>query len=325
MRNNKVTFFRALAVTALGWWVCVVSGPVLGQDAAPPKTKKKELPERETVTIVTKDNVELRADFFGGINEKDTVPVLILHEFDGSRKELLPLAEYLQKEYGHAVLVPDLRGHGESLTVQGIDKPIDRTRFKKNEIASMYEDIEACKRFLMKKNNLGELNIDLMTVIAMGDTSIHAVRWCVADWRWPPVGGLKQGQDVKGLVLVSPVKRFKSLDMSQDLKSPLISGKDGSPLSILLTWGAKNEASSKDGNFIFEAMNKSRPEVSAKQGDDDWWTQSTLFVVVRGSRESATKFVQDESKDVFNDIGLFIEKKVTASKDDFRWQNRERQ
>ncbi len=72
-------------------------------------------------------------------------------------------------------------------------------------------------------------------------------------------------------------------------------------------------------------MNKSRPEVSAKQGDDDWWTQSTLFLVVRGSRESGTKLVQDESEAVFNDIGLFIEKKVTASKDDYRWQNRERQ
>ncbi len=239
MKNNAVSFLRIVVVTTLGCVAFAVSGQVWGQDVETPKTKKKEIPERETVTIVTKDNVELKADFFGGINEKNTVPVLILHEFDGSRNDLLPLAEYLQKEYGHAVLVPDLRGHGESLTVQGVDKPIDRSRFKRNEVASMYEDIEACKRFLMKKNNLGELNIDLMTLVAMGDTSIHAVRWCVADWRWPPVGGLKQGQDVKGLVLVSPVKRFKSLDISQDLKAPLIIGKDGSPLSILLTWGTK--------------------------------------------------------------------------------------
>lgn len=290
-----------------------------------PQVKKKKIPERKTVTIVTKDNVELRADFYAGVNAKSTVPVLLLHEFDGGRKNLLPLAEYLQKEYGHAVLVPDLRGHGDSLTIQGGDEPIDRTRFRKRELNSIYEDIEACKRFLMKENNQGQLNIDLLTIVAMADTGILAVRWSIADWQWPQVGGLKQGQDVKALVLVSPVKRFKSVDMTRDLKSPLISGKSGEPLSIFLMWGGRNAESSKDGEIIYEAMKKSRPEVSADEGSDTWWEQETLFRVIRQrSRQSGTKLVQEEADGIHKDVGLFIEKKVVAKKDDFRWQNRKR-
>lgn len=329
MNLLKVPIFRSglcRLVTMLVFVIAAVAlaGTAFSQVPTKPKKKKKDAPDPETVTIVTKDGVELRADFFGGIHEKNTLPVMILHEFDGDRKGLLPLAEYLQKEHGHAVLVPDLRGHGESITVQGGDEPIDRKRFKKNEMASMYEDLESCKRFLMRKNNDGELNIDMLTVIAMGTTSIHAVRWSIADWDWPTVGGLKQGQDVKALVLVSPVKRFKSLSMTQDLKNSLMSGKGAAPLPVFLTWGSRNDESAKEGKSIYNAMNKSRPEVDPDAKDDAFWREKSLFRVIYKSKESGSKLVDDQPDRIFDAIGLFFEKKVLAYQEDFRWQNRER-
>ena len=36
----------------------------------------------------------------------------MLHGWKGNRTEYADLASFLQTQHGHAVLVPDLRGHG---------------------------------------------------------------------------------------------------------------------------------------------------------------------------------------------------------------------
>ena len=83
---------------------------------AVPQPPKKRLPapiELMGNDWVTSDGARLSATFYPGRETKDTVPVILLHMSEGDRKEYLELAPYLQ-EQGHAVLVPDLRGHGES-------------------------------------------------------------------------------------------------------------------------------------------------------------------------------------------------------------------
>ena len=94
----------------------------------------------------------------------------MLHDWDGNRKQFSGLATYLQS-IGHSIIVPDLRGHGESLRVKASDMTLDREKFNRNAIAAMGEDIEACKRFLLKKNNGGELNIEFLTVVAAGQSA----------------------------------------------------------------------------------------------------------------------------------------------------------
>lgn len=286
------------------------------------KTAKKKLPEIESVTFVTKDNVEIHADYFGGMHAKETLPVLLLHDFDSSRTAMLPLAKHLQKKYGHAVLVPDLRGHGESMRVQGVEKDIERSKFKKMELASIFEDLEQCKRFLMAKNNVGELNIDLLSVVAVGSTCIQAAHWVNQDWTWEPVGGLKQGKDIKSFAMISPVKRFKGINIAGELKNPLLTGKGGDGLPVFMTWGSTSETASKDGNSIHQLLGKSRPKVNEKFGSDSWWEQETLIKVERKSSSAGTKFLKDQQGGVSNDVGMFIENKVLAIKDDHRWQNR---
>ena len=299
------------------------SPPPPGSNSKKPKDEKKKLPERESVSFVTKDSVEIHADYYGGMNGKETVPVLLLHDFGASRAGMLPLAKYLQKKFGHAVLVPDLRGHGESVRVEGVKKPIDAAKFKRTELESIFEDLEQCKRFLMSKNNVGELNIDLLSVVAVGSIGIQTVHWANRDWSWTTLGGLKQGQDVKAMVLISPVKRFKGLNISGDLKSALFSGKGAfPPLPLMISWGDSNKVAAKDGNSIVDQLKKSRPKVKEKIGDAGWWENETLFKVERKDSSTGMKFVEKQIKGLQNDIGLFIENKVTAVKDDHRWQNR---
>ena len=72
-------------------------------------------PKPRSVELTTKDGVRLNAIYYEGTEGETTVPVIVLHDWkqkeDGKTYETL--AEYLQSK-GYAVILPDLRGHGDS-------------------------------------------------------------------------------------------------------------------------------------------------------------------------------------------------------------------
>ena len=281
------------------------------------RSRKVEIPAPERVLIMTKDQVELRAEWFAGTNGKESVPMILVHDWNSNRSELTGLAKNLQKREGYAVIVPDLRGHGESMTVKGSDKELDRKRFKKMEMASIVEDIDACRRFLQKKNDQGELNLDLLSVVACGKMGIHAVNWCVSDWSWEPINGVKQGQNVKSLALISPSRRYKSISMSQALKAPLFSSRSNA-LPILLFWGENDTASNKESDAIFKSLKKSR-----KEPEKFDWESQTLFDSPYPSADEGPELFSEFGKDIADKIIQVIEKKVLVHKDDYPWQSRE--
>ncbi len=285
-------------------------------DAQP---KKIDVPAPERVLLKTKDNVELTAEWYGGFGGKDAVPVILVHDWDGSRKDLLPLAEFLQKKHGYAVIVPDLRGHGESLSAEGVDDPLDRERFKKVELASMVEDIDSCRRYLQDKNDAGELNLDMLVVLACGKMGIHAANWCILDWRWGPIGNVKQGRNVKSLILVSPQKRFKSLNITPAIKTPLFAGREAA-LPLLLMWGAQDQSSAVDGESIFNLLKKERGQPDDFADDRDRLARQNLFQAVYPSGANGAELLNVPK--VAADIVLFIDQKVVAKKDVFLWQSR---
>ena len=218
-------------------------------------------PAPEQVALETKDGVQLSATWYAGVNKKESIPVIMLHDWDGNRKQFSGLATYLQS-IGHSVIVPDLRGHGESLRVKGSDMTLDREKFNRNAIAAMGEDIEACKRFLLKKNNGGELNIEFLTVVAAGQSAVLASQWAVKDWSWPVVAGRKQGQDVKALVLLSPEKTFKGLTLNSVMRTDLLAGGGPRmPLSIMVAVGARNARSAREAKTLYSNFQKKRPEL----------------------------------------------------------------
>ena len=229
----------------------------------------------------------MRAEWFGGVNEKETMPIILVHDFGGNRNDLKEIALRIQKELEAAVIVPDLRGHGESLTVKGSDKELDPKRFKKNQLLTMAEDIDTCRRFLQEKNDLGELNLDLLTVVACGRSCVHAVNWCINDWRWEPIGGVKQGQNVKALVLVSPRRKFKSVSITPSLKEPLFTRPDGLP--VLVVWGENDEA---------------------------------IYVMAQGTNATGSDLINERPKTFVQALKLFFEAKVLANKDAYPWQSR---
>ena len=197
------------------------SGPARIPPATPAPPKK--LPAPQNVSLrPTFDGVALSATYYPTPLDKEAakeaVPVILLHQFRGSRADYNGLALAFQAA-GCAVLVPDLRGHGlstRSTLPDGREKTIEPSLLLKPDFDAMAYagrdgggDVEMCRAFLMERNNTQELNIDKLCLVGAEMGAAVAVNWAQADWSWPKLPGRKQGQDVKAIVLLSPVWSFK--------------------------------------------------------------------------------------------------------------------
>jgi len=301
-----------LAISMLALLGVLVS---VSSTTAQQRPEAPELPPAESRILDTKDGIQLKVAWFPGTKEKETVPVILIHNWNGVGADYAALAEYLQGQ-GHAVLVPDLRGHGESVRRRGATDMLDREKFGKNEIASILEDLETCKRFLMEENNAGKLNIEMLTVVAAGDMSIITVDWALRDWSWPAIAGRKQGQDVKALVLLSPSRSFKGLSINPALRNPLLSGRGALPLSLLIAAGERGGAV-RDSQAIFESLERSRPKTDTTGVGQDLFFDK-LPVDFQG-----TALVDPRSNlAVHERIAGFIEFRVGSKGDLYRWTDR---
>ncbi len=221
-RLRVLLLIAALCIThrnILAQAAAPAAGPPIPGPAAPPVTAPpKKLPPSQAVTLKTRDGVQLAATFYPSAVtkdlQKDSVPVIMLHGYKGSRADFNDLAQTLQGA-GCAVLVPDLRGHGEStrrVMLDGKEQKINPALFNRTDLEDMVQyDVEACESFLLDKNNAKELNIDKLCVVGAEMGSVVAVNWAQWNWHWPVLATGKQGQDVKGLILLSPMWAFKGL------------------------------------------------------------------------------------------------------------------
>ena len=343
--------------------------------ARPSAGKKSKFPVPEIVELETKDGVTLTCTWFPPEGAgapaklakkgaapvaqsvpkgKTTAPFILLHDWDGSRADLLNFGRYLQVA-GHAVIVPDLRGHGDSLKVAGSDRPIDRARIRKKNLPSLLADVEACKKFLMRKNDAGVVNIDLLNVGAVGQTAILAMQWAVSDWSWAPVGSIKQGQDVKSLLLIAPTEKFKGVSVKPLLKNPLFVGGAVDPLPLLILYSESNAESAENASKIYEGIKKGRARyakvfrereteqkkleenepVDSEQADQEEEPESApppppidpmkTFVdaPVPGENKPGSQLISSrESRAVFRYIDRFVKSSVLSRQAAYPWQKR---
>ena len=241
--------------------------PPAAKPAPPPAARPAPASAREKIPapvelggndLLTKDGVILKATFYPSTKGKDAVPLILLHMWKGDRREYNTLAPALQR-LGHAVLVPDLRGHGESTQRQygNTMQTLDAAKFNASDFAAMVRyDMETLKSFLMKKNNEGELNIEKLGIVGAEMGASVALDWSRLDWSWPLLGGQKQGQDVKALVLLSPEFSFKGLSAKAAMSHPAIR----SQLSALIVVGARNSRATADANRLYTMLERYHPE-----------------------------------------------------------------
>jgi len=291
--------------------VLVIQTGLFAQDKTPAdkKTAPPPPPPPQDFTVTTKDNLELCGTFFPGTKGKESVPVILLHASKGSRSDYKDLARFLQAQ-GHAVTVPDLRGHGASTRFKGSNKPLEQATMPPDQYAKMVEyDMESIKSFLLGKNNAGELNIEKLCVVGAEMGAVVALDWARLDWSWPTLAVGKQGQDVKAVVMISPEWSFKSLNLSAALGNPDVRSR----LSILILAGKQKSDSDKAAKRVHSAFKRYHTEPSKKEDRD-------LFLGSLDTSLQGTKMLGVKSLNVEGLINEFINLRLV--KQPFPWRAR---
>ncbi len=341
--NCRIRIRTTRCVFGVRGWLAIASAvaiaglPLSSARPAAAQDKEVKLADPEDVTLETKDGVELRSTWYpGGVTQvsetefrpvdgKKVVPIIMLHGWDGRGSEYAATARYLQ-QLGHAVIVPDLRGHGASTSVRGVSEPIDRERMTKLQIETVANDIEACKKFLRDKNNKAQLNIELLCVVAAEEMCIVAAKWAVQDWSWPMLIGRKQGQDVKALVFLSPTWSFKGLTANDELRHNLFTGRGGFAFSLMFVAGENDRTALREAKSTYSRLERTRPQIDKDLPAQERLKQESLFYVGRDTALQGTKLLDPRLKlDVERQIAGFIYYQLSAKVDDYRWQERSAQ
>lgn len=247
--------------------------PAPGAPAASAR-KGEKIPPPEEISggeLVTRDGVTLCATFYPGTRGKESVPVLLLHNWKSSRREFAALAPQLQ-QMGCAVLVPDLRGHGASTRKVEVyrGKPrevkLDAAKFRATEFAEIATlDMAALRGFLLNKNNAEQLNLNKLVIVGSEMGAAVAILWSAYDWSLPNYehAGIKQSQDVKALVLISPRWSYTGLDTAAllNVKGP---SAVRDRLSVMILVGQGDSEKARDAERIEGKMVLNRPQPEAR-------------------------------------------------------------
>lgn len=298
-----------------GWLAVALSTLPAAAQENPPQGEEKKLPAPEEHTLKTKDGVALAVTYFPGTEGKETVPVVCLHDWKGSRADFLPLAKYLQSQ-GHAVVLVDLRGHGDSTQQAGRSLRADRLRPIDFQ-AMVAQDLVTVKRFLLDENNAQRVNIEKLTVVGAGAGAMLATYWTTRDWSLVSYPNLKVGHDIRALVLISPRMRFQEGNMSfttaysqRAFPKKLISA------HIVVGTGLRDEAA--DAERIYKLM-----EPHAWQGRDaspeEIVREKNLFLDTYDTKLQGTKML-DAGLGLEERIGNFIKLRLVNQR--YEWTDR---
>jgi pimeloyl-ACP methyl ester carboxylesterase len=232
------------------------------------KVERPKVPAPEDIEIETIDGVTIQATYYPSYLGKKAVPVLLVHGWEGRRTQFEPLAKYLQAE-GAAVIVPDLRGHGTSsvrkLPGQAPEtiKPEDLNA--RDLVAASTHDFMAIKNDLMARQNKGEFNIELLTIVGVEAGAILAMNWAAIDWSQPDLPTIKLGYDVKAIVLVSPTQKHRTLTMQGALRNKNMLSR----LSFMIIGGANDRLVERELASLKNQIGRYHPELKQKAGESD--------------------------------------------------------
>lgn len=330
-RSRSRTRILACLLGATCFWLTTwPSGIVHAQDE-----EELEIAPPERVTLKTDDGVDLDAMWYAGgvattkdkglqkIDGDKVVPVIILHGWDESNREFSAIASYLQS-LGHAVLVPDLRGHGRSkvmVRTRTGETEKERDDFTAVDLALMAKsDMIRLKRFLLEKNNAKELNIELLCVIASEESSIVAANWVLHDWSYPDLLDRKQGKDAKGLILLSPVRNFNGYHWNTTMKQPVFSGLNPAvfTMPMLIIVGNEDQKAYREAKTIYSRLETSRKRLHQSFKKEERREKHTLFLVERDTELQGWKLLDPRlNLNLHTQIAGFIDYKLAKKASEY--------
>lgn len=298
---------RILAFTLIGL-TCVAHA----------QPKKGGIPAPEDLKLLTSDGVNLHCSYLASTKGKEGVPVIILHDWRQTRSQYIALAKALQKAFGCAVIVPDLRGHGASdqrrTNNPGETEEIKIDRMNKGHMAQMYRDVDACKKHLMKENNAGKLNIERLCIIGNGFGSLLALNYAVYDWSAQQLPAYKMGRDVNGLILVAPVSSFKGYTAADAFKHPIVRSR----LSVQILAPAGVPKGISEAKRLHKKLERFHPPLPDDM--DERLKKQALFMLDVSMSPSGVGTADRRNGTAWKAIGQFV--KLRLIDQPFEWQER---
>jgi hypothetical protein len=187
---------------------------------------------------------------------------------------------------------------------------LDASKFVAADFRAMVGyDMEALKRFLTKKNNAGELNLEKLCVVGGEMGASVALNWALHDWSWPNFPGVKQGQSVKALVLLSPQLNFRGMNINDPIKNPTLNA----GVSMMLLVGNEEPKPLADAQRIYNLLERLHRPPS--EGHEE--TEQTLFFKGLDSRVQGTKLLAQSGLNVEQRILKFIDLRLATQ--DYPW------
>jgi pimeloyl-ACP methyl ester carboxylesterase len=278
--------------------------------AAPPEAAK----------VRTKDGVDLSITYYASRLKKDATPVVMLHDEKDTQGMFSSLALRLQspaQDEDHpsfAVLTVDLRGHGGSTrqtAPNGATRDLDAAKLSRADIVAMVEDTEAVRRFLVEKNDAGDLNLNKLCLVGAGLGATVAVNWAATDWTQPPLLVGKQGQDVKALVLISPRWKFRGVGLQQAIAVPGLK----QDVAWMMIFGEQGRGEATDVKKIYRLLDRFHPVPESAQDPP-----RNLAVMPFPSSLQGGKLVSQVGEPIENAIIDFLT--VHVADKEFQWSKR---
>ena len=280
----------------------------------------------QAVDLETSDGVLIAATYFPPLRpDKNTPVVMMLHGYGEKQSVFWPSSSdkdlaFALQDKGYAVLTFDFRGHGHSKTRVGaagaatVQKgpssagKLDYVELRTPaQFRTLLNDIEAAKRYLVRRNNAGEINVAKLGVVGTELGASLGILWSFGDWQYLPQPGFnttKQGQDVQALVLISPQYNYKGIAVSKELS------KLQSFIPMQVVVGKKDSKAFADAEKMYKSATSARPKES-----DSRLTE--LDVKLQGS----TVLNPDHELDVSKEIVSFFD--ATLKKKAAKWEARE--
>lgn len=210
----------------------------------------------EQKTLTTRDGESIHCTYFPSKAGKNAPVAVLLHGSRGNRLvwqtgvgNAPGFAQALQAN-DFAVLTVDLRKHGENIAGAGgapaANKKSEPVRLTLRDYQAMVlGDLEAVKKFLLDEHESQKLNVNKLAIVGAEFSAAVALAYFEVDWSKQPYDDAPvpaqrtpRGQDVRGLILLSPdatVPGLVTTGATQGIR--LLNG----PVSVMIGVGTKDD------------------------------------------------------------------------------------
>ncbi len=263
--------------------------------------------------FTTRDGWRLVANYYKGAGNADAPAVLLLHGRDGKKEDFDALAKKLA-EQGCAVIVPDLRGCGESTSLavndmsrgpRGMRQPRERkmSQFNNDDLRALIEyDKEVWFNFLLYLHNKELLNIKKTIVVGSELGAALAATWARDDWN----GKGDAAQNVVGVALLSP-------DASND---------EGKFNALTALDAYRKKAKGKSSGFVvfvgqmtedkFEDAKKIQKKIGGKADEELPPQEKTIPIVALKTEKQGVELLKIQSFGVSDTVVQFVANRMSA-------------